>query len=130
MLQISLEGLRFSVLVNGSAAVALLAFLGKDNRAQIALNSVQWSIGFFIAGIALGGIAYVTAYITQLRLYGESALGESQSGFWRHNTFIYTTIGLVLASVLAFAIGAFVGATALQPLPPNHSSKPTLRGAA
>jgi len=131
LIQIALEALKFPVLVNGGAAIALLAFLAKDNRAALALESVKVSMALFIGGVFLGGFAYLTAYLTQLRLYGESALDIPQVGPMRHNVFLNLTLALMVASLIAFAVGAWTAATAMQPLPPNNSSKPTpLPGAA
>jgi hypothetical protein len=116
LIQIALSALRFAVFANGGAAVALLAFLGKEGGAALALGTLKAAMGFFIGGVALGGFAHVTAYLTQLRLYAESALREPQVGWLRHNTFLYLTLGLGFASIVAFALGAWCGVAAIQPV--------------
>ena len=118
LIQISLSGLRFAVFANGGAAVALLAFLGKESVAALSFGAVRTAMVLFITGIALGGLAHVTAYVTQLRLYGESALNNPQAGLFRHNTFLWATLVLVVASIVAFAAGAWCGVAALQPVAP------------
>lgn len=125
LIQIAMEALKFPVLVNGGAVIALLAFLGKDNRTAMSLGSVNISMCLFIGGVFLGGLAYLAAYLTQLRLYGESALDVPQSGPLRHNVFLSLTFVLMLSSIIAFAFGAWIGASAMQPLPPDNSPKPT-----
>ena len=115
LIQISLSALRFAVFANGGAAVALLAFLGKENGEALALGTLKVAMAFFIGGVALGGFAHVTAYLTQLRLYGESALRVPQAGWLRHNTFLYLTLALGVASIVAFAVGAWCGVAAIHP---------------
>lgn len=111
LIQISISALRFGIFANGGAAVALLAFLGK-NISVVDLDAMKCSMALFISGVALGGFAHITAYLTQLRLYGESALGTPQKGLFRHNTFLRATIVLGAASVVVFAIGSWWGVAA------------------
>jgi len=118
LIQISLGGLRFAIFANGGAAVALLAFLGKESTAALSLGSVRNSMIFFITGVAIGGFAHVTAYLTQLRLYGESAHGKPHAGLLRHVVFLYLTILLVAASIVTFATGAWLGVSAIHPVVP------------
>ena len=116
LIQIALSALRFAVFANGGAAVALLAFLERSGAA-LALAAVKVAMAFFIGGVALGGLAHVTAYLTQLRLCGESALNVPQAGLLRHNTFLKLTVALGVASVVAFAVGAWLGVVAIQSVP-------------
>ncbi|XQA69533.1 hypothetical protein ACM9XB_18745 [Xanthomonas sacchari] len=117
LIQISLSALRFGLFANGGAAVALLAFLGKENQKAIIIGSIKATMAIFIAGITLGGLAHLTAYLTQLRLYGESALGDIQQGIWHHNTFLWITILLGASSIIAFAVGSLCGVAAIQAAP-------------
>jgi len=117
LIQISISALRFGIFSNGGAAVALLAFLGK-NISIVELHAAKGAMAFFISGVALGGFAHVTAYLTQLRLYGESALGNPQHGFLRHNNFLYATVVLGVASIVAFAVGSLWGVATLHPVAP------------
>jgi hypothetical protein len=119
LIQISLSGLRFAVFANGGAAVALLAFLGGAGNANLSLSAAKTAMGMFVVGVALGGFAHITAYLTQLRLYGESALGDPQKGFFRHNVFLWLTLVLVLTSVALFLSGAWCGVSGFQASVPN-----------
>lgn len=114
LIQISLNSLRFGIFANGGAAVALLAFLGKENQEAITIGSAKAAMAVFIVGVTLGGLAHLTAYLTQLRLYGESALKNPQRGLWRHNTFLWATIVLGVGSIVAFAVGALCGVAVIQ----------------
>lgn len=113
LIQLSLSGLRFAIFANGGAAVALLAFIGKEGTAALSLGAVRTTMALFIAGVVLGGLAYVTAYLTQLRLYGESALNAPQTGVLQHRTFLWVTEALVVASIGVFAAGAWCGVGAI-----------------
>ncbi|GAB3317231.1 hypothetical protein [Luteimonas notoginsengisoli] len=117
LIQIALSCLRFGIFANGGAAVALLAFIGKENQTAITISSVKAAMVVFIVGVTLGGLAHLTAYLTQLRLYGESALGDEQRGPWRHNNFLTATIVLGAGSVIAFAVGSLCGVAAIQAAP-------------
>jgi hypothetical protein len=116
LIQIALSALRFGVFANGGAAVALLTFLGnvKAEAAGLPLPAAKCAMALFIGGVAAGGLAHVTAYLTQLRLYGESALGDPQKGPFRHNTFLTATLVLGTVSVITFAAGAWVAAAAMR----------------
>ena len=119
LVQISLSALRFAVFSNGGAAVALLAFLGGVGTASLPLNSAKAAMAMFVVGVGLGGFAHITAYLTQLRLYGESALGDPQKGLFRHNIFLWVTLVLVAASVGLFLAGAWCGVSGFQASGPN-----------
>ena len=114
LIRLSLSGLRFSIFANGGAAIALLAFLGKEGTAALPLVAARTTMALFIAGVVLGGLAHVTAYLTQLTLYGESALNARQTGVCQHRTFLWTTVLLVVASIGVFAAGAWCGVWAIQ----------------
>lgn len=115
LIRLSLNGLRFAIFANGGAAVALLAFLGKEGTAALSLGAARTTMDLFIAGLVLGGLAHVTAYLTQLKLYGESALNAGQTGVFQHRTFLWVTVLLVVASIGVFAAGAWCGVWAIQP---------------
>lgn len=115
LIEISLSGLRFSIFSNGGAALALLAFLGQASVTAISLAAAKQAIAIFIIGVALGGAAHVTSYLTQLQLYGESALGSPEKGLFRHRNLLYLTVFLVALSIVAFAVGALSGVSAIQP---------------
>lgn len=116
LIRLSLSGLRFAIFANGGAAVALLAFLGKEGTAALSLEGARTTMALFIAGVVLGGLAHVTAYLTQLKLYGESACNARETGVLQHRTFLWVTVLLVVASIGVFAAGAWCGVWAIQPV--------------
>lgn len=66
------NAVKFVLLVNGGAVIALLTFLGnlvKNNSVSI---DMAWPMGCFLVGVMVGGLATITAYMTQLSLYNES----------------------------------------------------------
>jgi hypothetical protein len=76
---ISLEGLKLIALINGGAAVALLAYLGNvaetnTTRPDLFLPMLGYAVGLFFCGLA-----FTSSYLTQLRLYQES-MGHPAKG--------------------------------------------------
>ncbi|HTF44271.1 MAG TPA: hypothetical protein VK641_10250 [Terriglobales bacterium] len=109
LVTIAVAALQSLVLLNGGALVALLAYIGQiDDRAAFA-GRVAFPVASFILGLVMASMAFFSAYVTQLLLYGESALGAKRS----HQPAIWVTLGLAVISLGAFAVGSFCGATAL-----------------
>lgn len=111
LLQLSTGGLRFGALVNGGAAIALLALLGDLYGRGIDISPLRVAMIYFIVGIALAGLAHVTAYITQLALYEESALDKPETGIYQHRVFLWVSFLLVLGSIGTFCLGAYEAST-------------------
>lgn len=113
---LSKEGLRTLVLLNGAAAIALLAFIGqiiKDAPALVA--TLACALVVFVAGALLGGLATVAAYITQY-LIAESATIKS---YKRPSEVLHKiALALVAAGYLTFIVGAFIAASAIKAPPP------------
>jgi hypothetical protein len=109
LVPIAQQALKMVMLLNGGAAVALLAFLGSvTSRGKPAPHlDMRWPMGIFLAGVFLAGLAHVGAYMTQLALYNESLPGASVPSWRRHAPLLYVTIGIVVASLLAFMWGGF-----------------------
>ena len=112
LIQLSVGGLRFGALINGGAAVALIALVGNVYGRGFSLPSLKMPMVCFIAGIVLAGFAHLTAYLTQLALYEESAHDKLESGIYQHRVFLYASIFLVIASIGLFCLGAYA-ATAI-----------------
>lgn len=108
MIQLSQGALRFGALVNGGAAVALLAMVGDLAGSEPALD-IRTAMLCFVAGVVLSGLAHACSYLTQLQLYQETAFGAPQ----RHTVYLYLAIAFVLGSLALFAFGAWSAATAL-----------------
>jgi len=113
LISISVEALKILVLLNGGAIVALLAYLGQvDTRVQLA-SLVAHPVRVFVVGLVLGALSFVGSYLTQLSLYNETVFRKPQ----RHHWFLCVTLLLGLASIAAFACGAFATIGAFgQPL--------------
>ncbi|MEZ5553815.1 MAG: hypothetical protein R3E82_23265 [Pseudomonadales bacterium] len=113
LIQLSQTGLKFGALVNGGASIALLALIGDVVGRGVSVPSLKVPMVLFIVGIALSGFAHVTAYVTQLRLYNESALGAKESGLGHHVIWLWISLFLVVCSIVLFMIGAYCGTTIL-----------------
>ncbi len=94
--------LKSALLINGGAAVALLAFIGNvwvKGTSQAAVNSLTSSIASFSFGVLLAAIASGTTYLTQYghhHKWGKLAVA-----------FHVITVALVLASYVLFALGTY-----------------------
>ena len=100
-------GLKFVQVVNGGAAIALLAFMGDASKSAGGGPDLVAPMFLFILGVFLGGIATVTSYLTQLKLYNE-ALGDVKPG--RHIWLLWISISLLVLGLLSFAAGAMCAA--------------------
>lgn len=124
LISLGQSALRIAAIINGGAAVAFLAFMGRFFNGDIGtvINPV-WAIQIpmicFIAGLVMVGLASVCAYIMQLRLYNESMgradaiTGPPGFGQWtirNHEGWLNWSIFLVIGSYLMFAIGAMMAA--------------------
>lgn len=99
LITLSTEGLRFISLVNGGAAVAVVAYgLGK-----LPNISLVWPMACFLLGTVLSGLAYIAAYVTQLAVFNESArLGNKLAP---HSKWLLATGLLGLLAITSFAVG-------------------------
>lgn len=113
LIQIGTSALRFVLLSNGGAAVALLAFLGKLHEPGASAPNVSSSLAWFLAGIVAGGVAHVTAYLTQLALYNEDLKSQPEENFKGHRTWLYLSLLLVVLGIVCFGVGAWCGVSSL-----------------
>jgi len=86
------------ILINGGAAVALLAFIGHlavaaTSKYQVA--SFAESLRFFVAGVLCGALASSTTYVSQF-CYG-------RNGPWWAGTAIFFHVATILVAICAFA---------------------------
>jgi len=114
LIQIGMSVLKFVLLANGGAAVALLAFIGKIYSPDAQIPNVTVSLGWFLAGLFSGGLAHFMAYITQLRLYKEPEERVHLCIMQRHETWLYISMGLVLAGIFCFGIGCWFGVNSIS----------------
>jgi hypothetical protein len=128
--------LRASVLINGGAAVSVLAFIGglasKELIGVSQLASVANSLAVFAGGVAVAvagmGLSYVANYLT-------GAHAASQKKLWEHpwvtpgdhteslaawKTFVQVlAIGAGVVSILLFCGGVYSVRSAIEHLPPS-----------
>jgi len=92
--------LKSAILINGGAAVALLAFIGKiwsDENSQLAIKELSYSLTLFVFGTLAIAIATGITYIAQsLFNTGKNTLAHCVNGL---------VIGLVIASYVLFSLG-------------------------
>lgn len=102
------SALKSSMVVNGGAAAALLAFTGKiweTNTSEVVANSLTSSIFIFCLGVLCAALATGTTYLSQLAFSsGWLRLGHSINCF---------NIVVVLSSYGLFCFGAFTAANSL-----------------
>lgn len=113
LVQISVAGLKLLALLNGGAAVALLAYLGNIAGKGVAAPDVRFSMASYLVGLVLCGLAFAASYLTQLRLYNES-IGARGSAAGPHQLWLWLAMALALLSLAAFAIGSYSAALRLR----------------
>jgi hypothetical protein len=99
-------------ILNGGAAIAILAFVG-DALPSSQEISITGPILLFVAGLGLAGATAVVSYIMQLRLYGET-IGTAEGNL--HSVWLKIAIVLSVLSLIAFCVGAVWAAIELTSL--------------
>lgn len=107
LVTISNNGIKFVLIINGGAIIALLTFLGNLLNKYGTID-MSFSFILYVAGIVLAGIAQVTAYITQLKLFNE------YDGSSKHTPWLYLTMILLVLGIASFAIGSLCALSELQ----------------
>ena len=97
--------IKFVLLVNGGAVIALLTFLGNLIKNDAVHIDMAWPMGCFFIGIVVGGLSNVTAYLTQLRLFNE---GQGVRHATPYTTWLNLTVALIVLSIALFAAGAIL----------------------
>ncbi|HRI81704.1 MAG TPA: hypothetical protein PLF88_04650 [Opitutaceae bacterium] len=90
--------LKSALLINGGAAVAILAYLGNRHTEESGIFPA--SLAFFTGGVLFAAIAAGFSYITQI-CYAEA--GFSKWG----NRFRLVAGGFIVAAYCAFALGSY-----------------------
>jgi hypothetical protein len=102
------SALRASMVVNGGAAAALLAFTGKiweTSTTELVANSLTTSIFLFCLGVLCAAFATGTTYLSQFSFSsGWLKLGHSVN---------VLSICTILSSYIFFGVGAFKAANSL-----------------
>ena len=97
------SALKSAILINGGAAVAILAFVGSIWEKSIALCTVIYllvAMGLFTVGVLLGAVASGLTYLAQ-RAYAQ----EREKGGNRLNVAI---ISCVVVAYVLFLVGSLV----------------------
>ena len=106
--------LKFTFLINGAAIISILTFLGHLYSKSGAFPSMKLPIILFVIGLLLSGVAGITAYLVQFRLFNESIQNSSKTGIHSHMFWVYVTFIFVFGSLIVFGFGAFDAAIKLQ----------------
>ena len=104
LITIATEAFKFSALINGGAAVAILAYLGNAAGKGSAFPDMRAAMGWFLGGLFLCGGAFLFAYITQLVLFNELHGPPPPE---KHAKFLYIAIALLILSLFAFGVGSW-----------------------
>ena len=116
LITLSVEALKMLALVNGGAAVAVLTYLGSlVSRAPVAHQpEIKPALLWYCGGLLATLMAFLFAYVTQLRLYNEEkARHELRPIRTIHTVGIIFAWLLALFSAVAFGVGCWSAATAL-----------------
>jgi hypothetical protein len=96
---------KFCALVNGGAAVALLAYMGNVVGKGAVAPNMRLPMAAFLAGLSFCGLAMLFAYFTQLRLLNESA-GRGGTSFG-HTLWLTFAMIFLFFSLACFSIGSW-----------------------
>ena len=105
LISISVEGFKYLALINGGAAVALLAFLGNLTKNGKPAPALHWPMLWFLIGLAACGAAMFFAYATQLKLLNE--INRSRTVPVSHSFLLYVAMACYVVSLGSFCIGAW-----------------------
>jgi uncharacterized membrane protein YidH (DUF202 family) len=106
LIALSIEGFKFCALVNGGAAVAVLAYLGSIAGSKcVRAPDMRVPMGAFLLGLTACGLAMVFAYLTQLRLLNETRQGYNSRP--AHTIALWIAVALTVVSLAAFAVGSW-----------------------
>jgi len=109
-IQAGQSALKSSILINGGAAVAILAIIGSlasSGNTKELIPILSCSFAYFIFGTLVATIASGGAYLTQaFNCCTDHQGGENQNKLAKR--FHYTTIFLVVVSYVLFCLGAIL----------------------
>jgi hypothetical protein len=117
LIALSIEALKAMLLINGGAAVAILAYLGSlaSRSPSVHLPNIKSALMWFAGGVLTAAVDFTFAYFTQLRLYQEERARHSGEPFReRHSLGITIATVLLLAAAAAFALGCWNASLAFQ----------------
>ncbi len=105
LVSLATEGFKFSTLINGGAAVAILAYLGNLSEKDKPIPDMRWAMGCFLIGLGFCGLSILFSYFTQLKRLNDIAFGRNPSSSkWR----LFCAIITFELSIIAFIAGSLV----------------------
>jgi hypothetical protein len=124
------EAIRAALLINGGAAIAILAFMGamasKGGVSLIELRGIAKSLYCFTGGVATAAVTAACAYFTN-SAYAEARFARDRT--WEHpylektsrserffkigRRFHYAGLALAILSLIAFVVGVILAARAI-----------------
>jgi hypothetical protein len=108
LIQISVEGFKLLALLNGGAAVALLAYLGSIAGKTTQSPDMRLPMICYLSGLVFCVLAVAASYLTQFWLYNES---QGREGEGRHMRWLWVCVIVALLSLASFTIGSYVAAS-------------------
>ena len=119
LIQISLQSMKLLALLNGGAAVALLAYLGNIAGKGAASPNMRGPMTCYLIGLVLCGLTFMVGYLTQFSLYNED-IGDFRRG--RHKAFLWVAaLALGVGSLAAFSVGSYAAVSGFQSVQPFPS---------
>lgn len=117
LITLTVEALKMLALINGGAAIAILTYVGNLALHQPTtghLPDIKFALWWYSGGLAATTLAFICAYVTQLRLFIEER--DRRGGPPRYKLhWIGPTFGVLLAlgALAAFVTGSISAATAI-----------------
>ncbi|MFN7401711.1 MAG: hypothetical protein ACK5R4_05190 [Alphaproteobacteria bacterium] len=108
MITYGLNAIKFVLIANGGAILALLTFLGNHSEK---IAGIKPAIICYVIGVLLGGIVNLTAYATQLFLFN-----QRDDVHWckDHRTLLYLSLAIIFLGIICFAVGSLFAMNALS----------------
>jgi hypothetical protein len=110
--ELTFYALARTTLVNGGAAVAILAYLGNVVGKGATAPDLRMPMAAFLVGLAACGLAMFFAYLTRLQLLNESARPAIVA--IEHPWYLRLAMVFVLASLIAFSLGSWQAVVAFR----------------
>ena len=117
----SIEAVKSVLLMNGAAAIALLAFMGanagkEDPLVEVSIEIFKLALMCFGGGASLCALTFLFAYIAQLFFAG---INSSETHVWPANLFRLLALICFVSAIVMFGVGVYVAAEALSIPPPS-----------
>ncbi len=106
LIQMAIEALKLLALLNGGAAVAILAYLGNIAGKSQPMPDMRCPMMSYVFGLFFCGLAFIVSYLTQNRLYNE-AMGRP-GRIISHQHLLWIALFFAFLSLVAFAIGSLL----------------------